>query len=135
MLPAPQPSKAGPLTGLPFLLLVGAVLLSGVYLRAEEKLPFIFQEFESSCIDLGHHDKTTRTLTVRFVNQNTNRFYRYSNVPTEIWKKLKALNETGGVGSYLNDTVVQHPEKYHFVEIRVQSFKVISGKKKAGDSK
>jgi len=94
-----------------------------------------FQEFESSCIDLGHYDEKVRQLTVRFVNRNTERFYRYSNVPAEVWKQLKALNETGGVGNYLNDTVVQHPEKYPFKELMIQSFKSIPKKKKAGDSK
>jgi hypothetical protein len=121
--------------GLPFLLLVGFLLLPAVCLRAEDKLMLTFQEFESSCIDLGHYDEKAKELTVRFVNRNRERFYRYSKVPTEVWTKLKALNETGGVGEYLNETVVQDPEKYPFKELTIRSFKTIPKKKKAGDSK
>ncbi len=92
-----------------------------------------FEEFESSCIDLGHYDAKIKQLTVRFVSPNTERFYRYSNVPAEMWRKLKALNKTGGVGSYLNDAVVRHPEKYPFKELTIHSFKRVSKKKKAGN--
>lgn len=135
MLCARQMSQAGPAMGLSFLLLVGILLLPSVSLRAEEKLVLTFQEFESSCIDLGHYDAKAKELTVRFVNRNTERFYRYSNVPTDVWTKLRTLNETGGVGEYLNETVVQHPEKYPFKELAIRSFKTIPKKKKAGDSK
>ena len=121
--------------GLPFLLLMGILLLPGVGFAAEQRTMPTFQEFESSCIDLGHYDQKARRLTVRFVNRNTERFYRYSNVPVEIWKKLNVLNESGGVGEYLNETIVQHPEKYSFEELRIQFFKTIPKKKKAGDSK
>ena|SRR5215203_1992798 len=130
-----QISKAGPKTGLPFLLWLGIFLLSGESLRAEGKDVITFQEFESSCIDLGHYDAKAKELTVRFVNRNTERFYCYSNVPAEIWKKLNALNETGGVGEYLNETIVHWPEKYPFKELTIKSFKTIPKKKKAGDSK
>ena len=123
-------SQAGPVMGLPFLLLVGIFLLSSVCLQAAEKKMLIFQEFESSCIDLGHYDARSKELTVRFINRNTERFYRYSNVPVEVWKRLNKLNETGGVGEYLNETVVQHPEKFPFKELRILSFKTIPKKKK-----
>jgi hypothetical protein len=103
-------------------------------LRAEEKT-MTFQEFHSSCIDLGHYDAKTKDLTVRFVNRNTERFYRYLNVPSVVWKKLKILNETGGVGEYLNDTIVRHPENYPFKELTIRSFKTAPTKKKAGNSR
>lgn len=122
--------------GLPLFLVAMLVFLQpGIDLSAKEDAVLTFQEFESSCIDLGHYDAKAKELTVRFVNRNTERFYRYSNVPAEVWKKLKALNETGGVGEYLNETVVQHPEKYSFKELTIRSFKTIPKKKKAGDSK
>jgi hypothetical protein len=127
--------KAGPVMGLPFLLLIGILVLPSVCLSAEKKLVPTFQEFESSCIDLGLYDAKAKELTVRFVNRNTERFYCYSNVPAEVWKNLKTLNEIGGVGEYLNETVVQHPEKYPFKELRILSFKTIPKKKKAEDSK
>src|SRR5688572_3292324 len=76
--------KAGPIMGLPFLLLMGILLLPSVCLPAEKKAVLTFQEFESSCIDLGHYNAKAKELTVRFVNRNTERFYRYSNVPAEI---------------------------------------------------
>ena len=130
-------AKAGSVTSLPlFLLLVlFGLLQANVAVEAKEDAVITFQEFESNCIDLGHYDAKPKELTVRFVNRNTERFYRYSNVPTEVWKKLKALNETGGVGEYLNETVVQHPEKYPFKELTIQSFKTIPKKKKARDPK
>ena len=90
----------------------------------------IFQEFESSCIDLGHYDAKGEKLTVRFVNRNTDRFYQYSKVPAEIWKKLNTLNETGGVGEYLNETVVKHQDKHPFKELTIHSFKSIPKRKK-----
>jgi hypothetical protein len=132
---ARHPSQAGSLLGLPFLLLLGFLLHSHVALAAQEGVVLTFHEFESSCIDLGHYDKKANELTVRFAQRNAARFYQYSNVPIGIWKKLHALNETGGVGSYLNDVVVQHPERYPFRELTIRSFRTISKKKKAGDSK
>lgn len=84
--------------GLPFLLLLTLLVGASVGQLAEQKNsePLTFQEFESSCIDLGYYDAKGKQLTVRFVNRNTQRFYRYSNVPSEVWNKLNALNETGG---------------------------------------
>jgi hypothetical protein len=129
-------SKAGSVMGLPFLLLMGAFLFqSNAGVLAKEDPVLTFQEFESSCIDLGHYDDKAKQLTVRFVNRNTERFYRYSKVPAEIWQRLKALNETGGVGEYLNETIVQHSEKFPYEELTIRSFKTIPKKKKAGDSK
>lgn len=121
--------------GLPFSLLAGIFVVASVTFAAEKKTMLAFQEFESSCIDLGHYDPKSRELTVRFVNRNSERFYRYSNVSAEIWNKLNTLNEKGGVGEYLNETVVQHPEKYPYHELSIQKFKTIPRKKKAGDSK
>ncbi len=120
---------------LPFLLLATILLQSSVSSLAKEEIALTFQEFESSCIDLGHYDPKAKQLTVRFVNRNTDRFYRYSKVPAAMWKKLKALNETGGVGEYLNETIVQNPERYPFKELTIRSFKSIPIKKKAGDSR
>ena len=106
-------------------------------MRAEETNLPTFQEFQSSCIDLGCYDEKAKQLTVRFVNRNAERFYRYSNVPAEVWTRLRKLNETGGVGEYLNETIVQHREKFPFEELTIRKFKTIPipGKKKAGDSK
>ena len=129
-------AKAGSLVGLPLLFLAAVLLtVSPATLVAQEGTVLTFQEFESSCIDLGHYDAKAKTLTVRFVGKTPERFYRYSNVPAELWKKLKALNETGGVGEYLNETIVQHPEKYPFKELTIRSFKTTPKKKKAADSK
>ena len=128
-------AKAGLIVSLPFLLPAAPLPPFGASSLAKEKALIIFQEFESSCIDLGCYDEKRRQLTVRFVNRNTERFYRYSNVPSSIWKRLNALNQTGGVGNYLNETVVQHPQKYPFEELTIQSFKTVSKKQKAGDSK
>ena len=114
---------------LPFLLSIGLLLESGVCSRAEEAM-LTFQEFESSCIDLGHYNAKAKQLTVRFVNREPQRFYCYTNVPPEIWKKLNALNETGGVGEYLNETVVQHREKYPFEELTIRKFMTIPKRKK-----
>ena len=127
---------AGPVMGLPFFLLAVLIFLqSGVDLPAKEGGVLTFQEFESSCIDLGHYDAKAKELTVRFVNRNRQRFYRYSNVPLEVWKKLNALDERGSVGEYLNETIVQHPKKYPFEKLTIRSFKTIPKKKKAGNSK
>ena len=127
---------AGPVMGLPFFLLAVLIFLhSGVDLPAKEEGVLTFQEFESSCIDLGRYDAKAKELTVRFVNRNTERFYRYSNVPLEVWKKLNALDERGSVGEYLNETIVQHPKKYPFEELTIRSFKTVPKKKKAGNSK
>jgi hypothetical protein len=114
---------------LPFLLFLGFLLHSGARLSAAE-VAASFQKFESSCIDLGHYDPKTKELTVRFVGKNSERFYCYSNVPSAIWKKLTALNESGGVGEYFNETVVRQPEKHPFKELTIRSFKTISKKKK-----
>ena len=128
--------KAGPTRGLPFFLLTILIFFRfGLELSANEDAVLTFQEFKSSCIELGHYDAKAKKLTVRFVNRNTERFYCYSNVPAEVWKKLNSLNETGSVGEYLNETVVQQSEKYPFKELTIRSFKKIPKKKKAGDSK
>jgi hypothetical protein len=128
-------AKAGPVMGLPFFLLTILFFFqSSLNLSAREDAVLTFQEFESSCIDLGHYDAKAKELTVRFVNRNTKRFYRYSNVPVEVWRKLNSLNETGGVGEYLNETIVQRPEKHPFKEFTIRSFKTVPKKKKAGSS-
>ena len=132
----PVTVMAGPVMGLPFLLLAVLIFLqSGVHSWAKEEGVLTFQEFESSCIDLGCYDAKAKALTVRFVNRNTERFYCYSNVPLEVWKKLNALDERGSVGEYLNETIVQHPKKYPFEELTIRSFKTIPKKKKAENSK
>ena len=96
---------------------------------AQSKVMWIFEEFASSCIDLGRYDPKTQQLTVRFVNKKTDKFYRYSNVRPEVWKKLRELNESGGVGGYLNDQVVQYPKKFPFEELIIGDFKTVSTKK------
>jgi hypothetical protein len=126
---------AGSVVSLPFLLLVSNLLSVSLSSQAKEQIMPTLQEFASSCIDLGCYDAKERQLTVRFVNRDNERFYRYSNVPGRIWKKLNALNQTGGVGGYLNDAVLQHPEKYPFKELAIHSFKTVPKKQKAGNSK
>jgi hypothetical protein len=81
-----------------------------------------FRAFKSSCIGLGRYDPGKKELTVQFNNRDPQRSYRYSKVSSTIWKKLNVLNQTGGVGEYFNETVVQHPERYPFEEITVRSF-------------
>lgn len=115
---------AGSIRGLPCLLLVLLCLPPAAFPAAGPGPLLTFHEFQSSCIDLGHYDAGKRELTVRFVGRKTDRFYRYSNVPAPVWKKLRALNESGGVGSYLNETVVAHRDQHPFVELTLQRFKI-----------
>ena len=121
--------------GLPFLLLVAFLLPSGVNCEAKEEAVLAFQQVESTCIDLAHYNAKAKQLTVRYVDRDTDRFYRYSKVPGSIWKKLLQLNQTGGVGNYFVSTIQQHPEEYPFEKILILKFKVIPKKKRAGDSK
>lgn len=129
-----QFAKAGSAMSLPLLFVLG-MLACGCSGLVEDPKRWTFQEFSSSCIDLGHYDAKTEQLTVRFVSRNTQRFYRYSNVPPETWNRLNTLNESGGVGNYLIETVVQQPRKHPFEELAIRSFSKVSSKKKAGDSK
>lgn len=92
-----------------------------------------FESFQSSCIDLGHYDTKANLLTVRFVNKKRDRFYRYSNVSATVWEKLKTLNEVGGVGGYLNEAIVGHPDRHPFKEVTLTRFKIKDEKKKAGN--
>ena len=120
-------AQAGSILSLPFLWRA----LEG---RAEEVRPptgpaRTFQPFASNCIDLGHYDQKKRELTVRFVNKKTERFYRYSNVPSAVWTKMRKLNESGGVGRYFTETIVHHPKNYPFEELTIRDFKVTPAKK------
>jgi hypothetical protein len=128
-------AKAGSVASLPFLLLAAVLVISGVSSAAEEKASLTFEEFESSCIDLGHYDAEARKLTVRFVNRKSERFYRYSNVPREVWAKLQSLNETGGVGNYLHETILGNSKRYPYEEVTFHNFKTAPRNKKAGNSK
>ena len=123
-------AKAGSILGLPF-------LLHGLPGRAADaptpsEGSLVFEEFASNCIDLGRYDVKAKQLTVRFVGRKLERFYRYSNVTPEIWEKMRQLNESGGVGGYLIETIVQNPKKFPFEELTVRKFTVTPGKKKAG---
>jgi hypothetical protein len=129
-------AKAGSPLNLPFFLFGAFLLLSVVAGETAEMKPErAFTQFKSSCIDLGSYDAKAKQLTVRFVNRNPGRFYCYSNVPSSIWTKLRTLNKSGGVGEYLNEAVVQRPEKYPFREIKIREFTKASETKKSGDSK
>lgn len=129
-------AKAGSPLSLPFLVLAGFLVFSGTHaLQAEEKTILTFQEFESSCIDLGHYDAESRKLTVRFVNRKSERFYRYSNVSREVWTKLQVLNETGGIGNYLHETILGNAKKHPYEEVTFRDFKTAPKKKKTGNSK
>ena len=123
-------AKAGSIVGLPFLMLTVLLLQIAASSPAKETVVLTFQEFESSCIDLGRYDEKAKQLTVRFVNRHRERFYRYSNVPAEVWRKLNVLNETGGVGEYLNETIVQDPATYPFKELTIRAYKTIPKSKK-----
>jgi hypothetical protein len=133
---ARQNAKAGSAMGLPLLLLVALFVHYGASLQANENAVLTFQEIESTCINLAHYDAKAKRLTVRFVDRDTDQFYRYSKVPADVWMRIKSLNETkGSVGNYFTSTVVQHSEKYPFEKIFIERFKIIPKKKKAGDSK
>ncbi len=131
---------AGSIASLPFFFSTSA--LRAATAKPARDIPPVFEEFTSSCIDLGNYAPKSRELTVRFTGRKPDRFYRYSNVPPEVLEKLRALNESGGVGGYLNETIVQHPKLFPFEVLLIQEFKVsksVEGKKvkkqKAGDSK
>jgi len=130
-------AKAGSLMSLPFLW-SGWEAWAAEVSQTGGDFP-VFEEFSSSCIDLGRYDAKARQLTVRFVNPKpetkAEKFYRYSNVPREVWEKLLQLNEAGGVGAYLNDTIVKDPKQFPFDELRIKEFKIAPKKKKAGNSK
>ena len=126
-------AKAGSILSLPFLWSGLRGWAADASKRAEE--PPVFESFSSSCIDLGRYDAKARELTVRFVGRKPDRFYRYSNVPREFWEKLLRLNEAGGVGACLNDTLVRDPKQFPFEELRLKEYKIVPEKKKAGNSK
>ena len=131
---------AGSIVGLPFFLSISSLLAEVE--KPPSKAPPVFEEFTSSCIDLGSYVPQTKELTVRFTGRKPDRFYRYSNVQSEIWEKLRSLDKSGGVGSYLNETIVQHPKLFPFEVLTIRGFKVSKPsvnkkvkKLKAGDSK
>ena len=132
--------RAGSLAGLPFFFSISS-LRAAVAKQGGKATP-VFEAFTSSCIDLGNYVSKTRELTVRFTGRKPDRFYRYSNVPPEVWEKLRLLDKSGGVGGYLNETIVQHPKVFPFEVLTIQEFKVSKPvetkkvkKQKAGDSK
>lgn len=126
--------KAGSRKSLPFLLLfIGWLLATGSRLPAAERA-LQFQAFESSCIDLGHYEAKQKKLTVRFVNRKPDQFYRYSNVPATVWKELLRLNEKGGVGNYLHETLLNDPKKYPYEVVNIKTMTTNQKSKKAGNS-
>lgn len=133
--------RASSLAGLPFFF-SNSSLRAAAADKADGKVTPVFEAFTSNCIDLGSYVPKTRELTVRFTGRKPDRFYRYSNVPPEVWEKLRALDKSGGVGGYLNETLVQHPKLFPFKLLTIQEFKVSKPvetkkvkKQKAGDSK
>ncbi len=131
---------AGYIVGLPFFLSIPTLLSAGEKPRG--KVPTVFEKFTSSCIDLGSYATQTKELTVRFTGRKPDRFYRYSNVPPETWEKLRALDKSGGVGSYLNETIVQNPILFPFEVLTIRGFQISQPpetkkmkKRKAEDSK
>lgn len=125
-------AKTGPILSLAFLWL--ALNVRAAEVTAPTGKSWTFEEFVSSCIDLGHYDANKRQLTVRFMNKKAEKFYRYSKVQPEIWKKMRKLNESGGVGGYLIETIVQDPKRYPFEELSIREFKVTPKEKKNGAS-
>jgi len=135
MISARQILQADLLQGLPFLLLLASIMFMPVWSVKAQTPILTFQEIASTCIDLANYDEKTKTLTVRFVNRDSERFYRYSKVPVRVWKKILDLDQTGGVGTYFTETVVRHSETYLFERVIIPSFKVAPKKKTAKDSK
>ncbi len=115
-------TTAGSIAGLPFFLSITTLLAAAE--KPPAKVPTVFEEFTSSCIDLGSYAPQAKELTVRFIGRKPDRFYRYSNVPPEIWENLRTLEKSGGVGSYLNETIVHHPKLFPFEVLKIQGFKV-----------
>ena len=113
---------AGSIVGLPFFFPIPTLLSAGE--KPPGKVPTVFEKFTSSCIDLGSYAPQTKELTVRFTGRKPDRFYRYSNVPPEMWEKLRALDKSGGVGSYLNETIVQQPKLFPFEVFEIRGFQV-----------
>ena len=131
---------AGSIAGLPFFFSVTTLLAAAE--KPSAKVPKVFEEFTSSCIDLGNYVPETKELIVRFTGRKPDRFYRYSNVTPEIWEKLRTLDKSGGVGIYFNETIVQHPKLFPFEVLTIRGFMVSKPsvtnkvkKRKAGDSK
>ena len=125
--------KADPALGLILLL---CFLLGAAVGLADAPTRPQFDSIDSTCIDLACYNSSRQELTVRFVNRQRDRFYTYSSVTTNVWQKLKTLDASGAsVGAYFIETVVKHPEKYSFKEIRITDYEVVPSKKKAGDSK
>ena len=122
--------RAGPTFGLLFLFLLAIAAPA-----AEVSHP-AFQPISSTCIDLASYETNQHELTVRFTGGSKDKFYRYSNVSTNIWSQILRLNGKGtGVGAYFIETVVDHPKTFPF-EIVWQPAPIIAGKnKKAEDSK
>lgn len=131
---------AGSVVGLPFFFSISSARAAEA--KPASKVTPVFDAFTSSCIDLGNYVSKKRELTVRFTGRKPERFYRYSNIPSEVWEKLRVLDKSGGVGGYLNETIVQHPKLFPFKVLTIQEFKVSKSaetkkvkKQKAGDSK
>jgi len=131
---------AGSIAGLPFFLSILTPLAAAE--KSPAKVPTVFEQFTSSCIDLGSYVPQTKELTVRFTGRKPDRFYRYTNVSPEIWENLRSLDKSGGVGSYLNETIVRHPKLFPFEVLKIRGFKVSKQsetkkvkKRKAEDSK
>lgn len=113
---------AGSVAGLQFFFSISSVRAAAD--KTTSKVPPVFETFTSSCIDLGNYIPKTKELTVRFTGRKPDRFYRYSNVPLEMWEKIRVLDKSGGVGGYLNETIVQHPKVFPFEVLTIQEFKV-----------
>jgi len=131
----PNPGyRAGSMAGLPFLLL-GWLVVTTFTLAAADIQPLQFRRFNSTCIDLAHYDQKARKLTVRYTGKKADHFYRYANVSPKTWQKLRSLNETGGVGKFMNETLVAKPKEHPYEEVTLADFKVIPENRKAGHSK
>jgi len=94
-----------------------------------------FQTISSTCIDLASYETNANRLTVRFAGGNKEKFYRYSNVSTNVWSQILKSNSKGaGVGTYFVETVVNHPRQFPYEIIWLSSTTVSSTNKKAEDS-
>lgn len=135
MLPTDANGKAVPGWGLPFSLILCLLVSSNTFAGDSTNQSLTFHIFKSTCLDLGHYDERRKLLTVRFVNGDRERFYRYSHVPEKTWKKLQQLNEKGGVGAYFTDTIVAHPEKFPYERLIMKSFGTLPTKQKSTKTK
>ena len=123
-------ARAGQTLGLLFL------LLTAIAATAADASHPVFLPVTSTCIDMASYETNRHELTVRFTGGSKDKFYRYANVPTNIWSQILELNRKGaGVGTYFVETVVNQPKRFPYEIVWMPSSTNQAKSKKAGDSK